>query len=145
MEIKKLNSNSLTEFKSLIEIFKEVFENDEPRADGGRDKIKNNRVFVITEIHATRKGRPCIWYKCKTLITRSNFNFAGSVRVINSTILTPFNLTRPNTQVEARGFDTRHLVLNYFPVGDQKTQACWTWERADVTTRGMDGFWINLN
>lgn len=30
MEIKKLNSGSLANFKSLIEIFKDVFENDEP-------------------------------------------------------------------------------------------------------------------
>lgn len=33
MEIKKLNSDSLAEFKSLIEIFKEVFENEEPIAN----------------------------------------------------------------------------------------------------------------
>jgi len=128
----------------------EVFEDDItikiPRADGGTDKIKNNLVLVTTEIHPTRKGRPCIWFKYKTLITRNNFNFTVDVRVTNSTIATSFNLTRPNTQVEARGLDTGpDLVLSYFPIGNQKTEACWTRERADVTTQGMGGLWINLN
>ena len=126
-------------------IIEDVFTTEIPRPDGGKDKIKNNRVFVITEIHPTRKGIPCIWYNYKTLITSNNFNFAGNVRVTNSAISTSFNLTRPNTQVEARGLDTQDLVLTYFPIGDQKTEACWTRERTDVTTRGMDGFWINLN
>lgn len=42
MEIKKLNSDSLANFKSLIEIFKDVFENDEPIAnDKQLEKLLN--------------------------------------------------------------------------------------------------------
>ncbi len=48
MEIKKLNSNSLTDFKSLIEIFKEVFENDEPIADDEQlGKLLSNPDFLV--------------------------------------------------------------------------------------------------
>jgi aminoglycoside 3-N-acetyltransferase I len=48
MEIKKLNSDSLNEFKSLIEIFKEVFENDEPIANEGRlGKLLSNPDFFV--------------------------------------------------------------------------------------------------
>lgn len=48
MEIKKLNSDSLAEFKSLIEIFKEVFENDEPIAnDEQLEKLLINPDFFV--------------------------------------------------------------------------------------------------
>ncbi len=51
MEIKKLNANSLREFKSLIEIFKLVFENNEPIAkDEQLSKLLSNPdlfVFVV--------------------------------------------------------------------------------------------------
>lgn len=48
IEIKKLNSNCLTEFKSLIEIFKEVFENDEPIAnDQQLGKLLTNPDFIV--------------------------------------------------------------------------------------------------
>lgn len=33
MEIKKLNDNEVSDFRSLVEIFKNVFENEEPIAD----------------------------------------------------------------------------------------------------------------
>jgi len=126
-------------------IIEDVFTTEIPRPDGGKDKIKNNRVFVTTKIHPTKKGIPCIWYNYTTLITRNNFNFAGDVRVTNSAITTSFNLTRPNTSVESSGLNTLDLVLSYFPLGNQKTEACWTTERCSVTTRGMDTFWIHLN
>lgn len=46
MEIKKLNSYSLANFKSLIEIFKNVFENDEPIAnDEHLGKLLTNPDF----------------------------------------------------------------------------------------------------
>lgn len=46
MEIKKLNSDSLANFKSLIEIFKNVFENDEPIAnDEQLGKLLTNPDF----------------------------------------------------------------------------------------------------
>lgn len=48
MEIKKLNSGSLANFKSLIEIFKDVFENDEPIAnDEQLGKLLNNPDFFV--------------------------------------------------------------------------------------------------
>jgi aminoglycoside 3-N-acetyltransferase I len=48
MEIKKLNSDSLADFKSLIEIFKVVFENDEPFAsDEQLEKLLSNPDFFV--------------------------------------------------------------------------------------------------
>jgi aminoglycoside 3-N-acetyltransferase I len=48
MEIKKLNSDSLSEFKALIEIFKEVFENDVPIADDKQlGKLLTNPDFLV--------------------------------------------------------------------------------------------------
>lgn len=48
MEIKKLNSDCLTEFKSLIEIFRVVFENDEPAAsDELLEKLLSNPDFFV--------------------------------------------------------------------------------------------------
>jgi aminoglycoside 3-N-acetyltransferase I len=48
MEIKKLNSGSLANFKSLIEIFKDVFENDEPIAnDEQLGKLLSNPDFFV--------------------------------------------------------------------------------------------------
>lgn len=48
MEIKKLNSGSLANFKSLIEIFKDVFENDEPFAnDEQLGKLLTNPDFFV--------------------------------------------------------------------------------------------------
>lgn len=48
MEIKKLNSDGLADFKSLIEIFKEVFENDEPIAnDEQLEKLLTNPDFLV--------------------------------------------------------------------------------------------------
>jgi aminoglycoside 3-N-acetyltransferase I len=52
MKIKKLNSDSLTDFKSLIEIFKEVFENDEPIANDEqlRKLLRNPDFFVFVAV-----------------------------------------------------------------------------------------------
>jgi aminoglycoside 3-N-acetyltransferase I len=48
IEIKKLHSNSLTNFKSLLEIFKEVFDNDEPIADDEQlGKLLSNPDFLV--------------------------------------------------------------------------------------------------
>ena len=48
IEIKKLNSDNLDEFKSLIEIFKEVFENVEPIADDEQlGKLLSNPDFFV--------------------------------------------------------------------------------------------------
>lgn len=48
LEIKKLHSDSLPEFKSLIEIFKEVFENKEPVAnDKQLEKLLANPDFFV--------------------------------------------------------------------------------------------------
>lgn len=48
MEIKKLHSDGLADFKSLIEIFKEVFENDEPIAnDEQLGKLLTNSDFLV--------------------------------------------------------------------------------------------------
>lgn len=107
--------------------------------------IIGKRIHLITEIHPTKKGIPCIWYKYKTLITRNNFNFAGNIRVTSSTLSTSFNITKPNTAVEASGLDSNDFLFAFIPIGNQKAEACFTLERVDVTTRGMGGFWINLN
>lgn len=56
MEIKKLNSDSLTEFKLLIEIFKEVFENDEPIAnDEQLGKLLLNPDFFVFVVMSDSK------------------------------------------------------------------------------------------
>lgn len=48
MEIKKLNSDSVVDFKSLIEIFKKVFENEEPIAnDNQLVKLLSNPDFFV--------------------------------------------------------------------------------------------------
>lgn len=48
VEIKKLDSECLAEFESLIEIFKEVFENDEPAAgDEQLKKLLSNPDFFV--------------------------------------------------------------------------------------------------
>lgn len=48
IEIKKLDSACLAEFKSLIEIFKTVFENDEPVAnDQQLEKLLSNPDFFV--------------------------------------------------------------------------------------------------
>lgn len=48
MEIKKLKSGCLTEFKSLIDIFRVVFENDEPAAsDELLEKLLSNPNFFV--------------------------------------------------------------------------------------------------
>jgi aminoglycoside 3-N-acetyltransferase I len=56
MEIKKLNSDRLTDFKSLIEIFKEVFENDEPIAnDEQLGKLLSNPDFFVFVVMTNSK------------------------------------------------------------------------------------------
>jgi aminoglycoside 3-N-acetyltransferase I len=56
MEIEKLNSDSLTDFKSLIEIFKEVFENDEPVANNEQlEKLLSNPDFFAFVIKVNSK------------------------------------------------------------------------------------------
>jgi aminoglycoside 3-N-acetyltransferase I len=56
MEIKKLNSNSLTNFKSLVKIFKEVFENDEPIADDEQlGKLLSNPDFFVFVVKSNNK------------------------------------------------------------------------------------------
>ncbi len=56
MEIKKLNSDSLMDFKSLIEIFKVVFENDEPIAnDEQLRKLLRNPDFYVFVVMSNSK------------------------------------------------------------------------------------------
>jgi aminoglycoside 3-N-acetyltransferase I len=56
MEIKKLNSDSLTDFKSLIEIFKVVFENDEPFAnDEQLGKLLSDPDFFVFVVISNSK------------------------------------------------------------------------------------------
>jgi aminoglycoside 3-N-acetyltransferase I len=56
MEIKKLNSDSLIDFKSLIEIFKLVFENNEPIADNGQmEKLLSNPDFFVFVVKSNNK------------------------------------------------------------------------------------------
>jgi aminoglycoside 3-N-acetyltransferase I len=51
MEIRKLNHNEVSDFRSLVEIFKEVFENEEPISDNEHlCKLLSNpdfKVFVV--------------------------------------------------------------------------------------------------
>jgi aminoglycoside 3-N-acetyltransferase I len=51
MEIRKLNHNEVSDFRSLVEIFKEVFENEEPISDYEHlGKLLSNpdfKVFVV--------------------------------------------------------------------------------------------------
>lgn len=126
-------------------IIDDNFEFEVPNASGKDDKFKVTNIFVITQIRPSKKGIPCIWYNYKTRITRNNFLFNGDVRFTNSTVQESFNITKPNTSVEARRLDTRDFVLGLMPRGDQKPEARWTRERVSVTTRGMDGQWIHLN
>ncbi len=56
MDIIKLNSDSLTDFKALIEIFKEVFENDEPVAnDVQLGKLLSNPDFLVFVVMSNSK------------------------------------------------------------------------------------------
>lgn len=56
MEIKKLNSGGLANFKSLIEIFKDVFENDEPIAnDEQLGKLLSNPDFFVFVVLSDNK------------------------------------------------------------------------------------------
>jgi aminoglycoside 3-N-acetyltransferase I len=56
MEIKKLNSDSLIDFKSLIEIFKLVFENNEPIADNEQlGKLLSNPDFFVFVVKSNNK------------------------------------------------------------------------------------------
>ncbi len=56
MEIKKLNSDSLKDFKSLIEIFKLVFENNEPIADNEQlGKLLSNPDFFVFVVKSNNK------------------------------------------------------------------------------------------
>lgn len=56
MDIKKLNSDRLTDFKALIEIFKEVFENDEPIAsDEQLEKLLSNPDFFVFVVMSNSK------------------------------------------------------------------------------------------
>jgi len=56
MEIKKLNSDRLTDFKELIKIFKEVFENDEPIAsDEQLEKLLSNPDFFVFVVMSNSK------------------------------------------------------------------------------------------
>lgn len=56
MDIKKLNSDSLIEFKALIEIFKKVFENEEPIAnDEQLGKLLSDPDFFVFVILSNSK------------------------------------------------------------------------------------------
>jgi aminoglycoside 3-N-acetyltransferase I len=56
MEIIKLSSDNLPEFKSLIEIFKEVFENNVPIAnDKQLDKLLSNPDFFVFVVLSNSK------------------------------------------------------------------------------------------
>ncbi len=56
MDIKKLNSDRLTDFKALIEIFKEVFENDEPIASYEQlEKLLSNPDFFVFVVMSNSK------------------------------------------------------------------------------------------
>jgi aminoglycoside 3-N-acetyltransferase I len=48
MEIKKLDENEISDFRNLIEIFKEVFENDEPIPDNKHlGRLLSNPDFMV--------------------------------------------------------------------------------------------------
>lgn len=48
MEIKKLNYNEVSEFRNLVEIFKEVFENEEPISENEHlSKLLSNPNFLV--------------------------------------------------------------------------------------------------
>ena len=48
MEIKKLNHNEVSEFRNLVEIFKEVFENEEPISENEHlSKLLSNPNFLV--------------------------------------------------------------------------------------------------
>lgn len=56
MEIKKLSSDCLTEFKSLIEIFRVVFENEEPAASEELlKKLLSNSDFLVFVVLSNNK------------------------------------------------------------------------------------------
>jgi aminoglycoside 3-N-acetyltransferase I len=56
MEIKKLNADSLAEFRSLVEIFKVVFENDEPIAnDEQLEKLLSDPDFLVFVVMSNHK------------------------------------------------------------------------------------------
>ncbi|MBK8626630.1 MAG: hypothetical protein IPN86_14005 [Saprospiraceae bacterium] len=112
--------------------------------DQGGD-ITGKRIHLLTEIHPTKKGIPCIWYRYKTVITRNNFNFTGNIRVTNSSLTSSFNVSIPNTVVTSSSLDSDNFLFGFIPIGDQKAEACFTRERVDVTTQGKGGLWINLN
>jgi hypothetical protein len=108
-------------------------------------EITGKRIHLLTEIHPTKRGIPCIWYRYKTVITRNSFNFRGNIRVSNSNLASSFNISKPNTVVNASSLDSDDFLFGFIPFGNQKAEACFTFERCDVTTQGMGGFWINLN
>jgi aminoglycoside 3-N-acetyltransferase I len=48
MEIRKLNTNEISEFSNLVEIFKQVFENDEALANNDQlSKLLSNPDFMV--------------------------------------------------------------------------------------------------
>jgi len=56
MDLKKLNSNEISDFRNLIEIFKEVFENaDEVPNDQHLAKLLSNQDFVVFVVKIDNK------------------------------------------------------------------------------------------
>ena len=56
MEIKKLNRNEFLDFRDLVEIFKEVFENEEPISDNEHlDKLLSNPDFMVFVVRKNNK------------------------------------------------------------------------------------------
>jgi aminoglycoside 3-N-acetyltransferase I len=56
MEVIKLGSEEVSEFRALIEIFKEVFENEEPISDNGHlAKLLSNLDFMVFVIRKNNK------------------------------------------------------------------------------------------
>jgi aminoglycoside 3-N-acetyltransferase I len=56
MEIKKLNHNEVSEFRNLVEIFKEVFENEEPISENEHlSKLLSNPDFLVFIVKENEK------------------------------------------------------------------------------------------
>ena len=56
MEIKKLNHNEVSEFRNLVEIFKEVFENEEPISENEHlSKLLSNPNFLVFIVKENEK------------------------------------------------------------------------------------------
>jgi len=56
MEVKKLHRNGVSDFRDLVEIFKEVFENEEPISDNEHlGKLLSNPDFMVFVVRQNNK------------------------------------------------------------------------------------------